>query len=582
MRSTFAGLNTMVRGINANQVSLDTVGHNITNAATTGYSRQSVNLVAAQSQSYPTVNGDARVGSGVESLSITRARNVYADKQYWAETATQNYYSTTQTNYDKVEAIFDDSDKTGIQNALSEFYSALQDLSTGASTASNRTAVVEKATNFVDKVQTAAEQMQSQIKSQYDDLSSAVTQVNSITDQIVELNKNIMTTEANGASANDLRDQRDLLVDKLSKYTSVNVYESSDGMYSVVSNGITLVGGVNRLTLEMSDPINNADYGINDYNIQIKESGINFLPTNGTMKALQDTIAEDKGYIDDLSAISGTFLTTFNNVHQQGAGIDGSDSKLGTSDGPSFGLNFFGDNDTVYQWDDAKQAVKATKLNNIQRTLEPKSGTDPKASVTVNITGGVASTQELKGINIIKELGVNLAIKNDHDKIAARIFKVTENTTSTGANAGTYSAALNGTGDGTNAVNIASVINMEQKNVSNTATVKLNGTAVNTVTGGADTTTERMIGTNSINAYYNAMMSQLGSDSESMDDKADAQDDLIEQITDWRSSTSGVDWNEELSNMIMFQQGYSACSRCLTTMDEMLDRLVNNTGEVGR
>ena len=59
-------------------------------------------------------------------------------------------------------------------------------------------------------------------------------------------------------------------------------------------------------------------------------------------------------------------------------------------------------------------------------------------------------------------------------------------------------------------------------------------------------------------------------------------DDLIQQITNWRSSTAGVDWNEELTNMIKFQTGYSACARCLTTMDEMLDKLINSTGMVGR
>ena len=92
----------------------------------------------------------------------------------------------------------------------------------------------------------------------------------------------------------------------------------------------------------------------------------------------------------------------------------------------------------------------------------------------------------------------------------------------------------------------------------------------------------RSLDKDSVNAYYSAMVAKLGSDSESLDDKADAQDKLILQITNWRSSTSGVDWNEELSNMIKFQQGYSACSRCLTTMDEMLDKLVNSTGMVGR
>ena len=54
------------------------------------------------------------------------------------------------------------------------------------------------------------------------------------------------------------------------------------------------------------------------------------------------------------------------------------------------------------------------------------------------------------------------------------------------------------------------------------------------------------------------------------------------QIEQWRQSTSGVDWNEELTNMLKFQTGYGACSRVLTSMDEMLDKLINGTGMVGR
>ncbi len=77
-------------------------------------------------------------------------------------------------------------------------------------------------------------------------------------------------------------------------------------------------------------------------------------------------------------------------------------------------------------------------------------------------------------------------------------------------------------------------------------------------------------------------MTALGSAAETMDSKVEAQDEVMVQVQEWRQSTAGVNWNEELTNMIMFQQGYSACSRCLTTMDEMLDRLINSTGMVGR
>ena len=552
MRSTFSGLNTMVRGISGNQLSLDTVGHNITNASTSGYSRQSVNLVATRGQSVSSLYGDVLVGTGVDSTSIQRARNTYADKQFWSETATQNYYKTKQTNYDKVEAVFDDSDNTGIQNTLKEFYSSWSSLSTSASTSSNRVSVISKAQSFIDSVKTASKQLQNQITSNYDELSSGITKINNITSQITQLNQNIMTTEANGASANDLRDQRDNLVDDLSKYTNLNVYEDSNGMYSVVSNGISLVNGVNKLTLQMSDPIANSTYGVNDYNIEIKEAGTTFMPTNGILKSLQDTVAEDKTYIDGLANISATMMTTFNTQHQQGAGID---SKA------SSGLNFFGSNEMTYTWDATNNAVVATPTTRTQTS----STTDGVTTYTLTKKQNASGSTSLKGINIINAMTVasELTASDGQNLIAARTTSGTSTTTSSTTTTTFTSSTMNGTADGTNAVNISALFNMDQSNT-------------------VDTTTARAIGEVSINNYYNTMTSKLGSASETMDNKASSQDDLITQITNWRSSTSGVDWNEELTNMIKFQQGYSACSRCLTTMDEMLDKLVNSTGTVGR
>lgn len=581
MRSTFSGLNTMVRGVFSNQLSLDTVGHNITNASTEGYSRQSVNLAATRGQNVSSLYGDVIVGTGVDSVSIQRARNIYADKQFWSETSQQQYYKTCQTNYDKVEAIFNDSDKTGILNSMEEFYKAWQDLSANASTDSNRVAVIEKGNVFTDKLKTATQQMQSQINAQYDDMSSTLTKINDITNQLTKLNQNIMSTEATGASANDLRDKRDLLVDELSGYMNLNVYEDDNGMYTVVSNGVSMVNGINRLTLEMSTPIANSTYGINDYSIQIKESGIAYIPTDGSLKAQLDTIAEDKSYIDKMADMAGFMLTTFNNMHQQGAGIDGSDSSLGTADGPTFGINFFGDNNTVYTWDSDTHSVVATEMQNgtVKRSLAYKESTANGVTTrrpSVKIDGTVAAKTNLDGVNIINALSINTAIAatGGTSLIAARSFTVTQDTDANGAYLDTYSVTANGPKDGTNAVNMSSLFNLEKSNVTTTADISFNGTAISN--------DKRAIDNISLNAYYNSMMSQLGSDSESVDDKADAQDDLINQIVSWRSSTSGVDWNEELTNMIMFQQGYSACSRCLTTMDEMLDKLINSTGMVGR
>ncbi|MBQ3970939.1 MAG: flagellar hook-associated protein FlgK, partial [Selenomonadaceae bacterium] len=122
MRSTFSGLNTLVRGINANQLSQQTVGHNISNADAEGYSRQSVNLAATRGQFQTSVYGEVMVGTGVDSTSLTRARDIYADRQYWSENSTMEYYNSRAKEYDKLEAIFNDTTNEGIQSALEEFY----------------------------------------------------------------------------------------------------------------------------------------------------------------------------------------------------------------------------------------------------------------------------------------------------------------------------------------------------------------------------------------------------------------------------------------------------------------------------
>jgi flagellar hook-associated protein 1 FlgK len=193
----------------------------------------------------------------------------------------------------------------------------------------------------------------------------------------------------------------------------------------------------------------------------------------------------------------------------------------------------------------------------------------------------VDKVEELRGMNVINAMKLNsrLTAPGGTSQVAARTLAVEEQKDNNGKNLGTYDVTINGTADGTNAVNLSSLFNLAKENVSTTASVQYGKN------GGTPSKVDmdiRAVGDISVNAYYNSVMSRLGTHAKSIDTKESAQDDLITQIVNWRSSTSGVDWNEELTNMIMFQKGYSACSRCLTTMDEMLDKLINSTGTVGR
>ena len=127
------------------------------------------------------------------------------------------------------------------------FYKSWVDLSTESSNASNRVNVIEKGKNLADNILTVAQQLQEQIDYNYYYMGMNLDEVSDILDGITKANRLIVSYEANGASANDLRDQRDLLVDRLSGYIPVKVYEDSYGNYQITSGGTTLVNGVDRL-----------------------------------------------------------------------------------------------------------------------------------------------------------------------------------------------------------------------------------------------------------------------------------------------------------------------------------------------
>lgn len=569
MQSTFSGLNTMVNGIYTQRLGLNTVGHNISNSNTEGYSRQTAHAAATPSSEVYTLAGASQVGNGSTVTSVIRARDIYADRQYWKENSTDGYYNGKANNYAKIESIFNDSDNSGVQDAMEKFYQAWQDCSTTASSDTSRQNVINAGQNFAQSLQIAAKQTKEQIDSLYDDISLSVVKMNRLMGQVVELNKNIAGIEATGAHANDLRDQRDLIVDQLTSMTDITVYESANGMYTLVSNGTTLVNGITKVDLEMSAPKNNTTYSLSDYDIMIKQTGTVYTPGNGELKAQFEAVAEDKGYIDQVANMAAFMFTTMNDQHKAGYGIDGSKDKpfgnANPKDNATTGLNFYGESDKIFEWD-----AKNGKLDVYNKK---KDGTKDNAS-----------KESLSGMQILEILTVNseLTATDGHKKLATRsgerdtdgklLYQTAAGGTTTDvtqakkdANGNPLPVDVNGTGDGSNAVWIAALFNCERDKTS----PEVNGT-------------DRLIGNGSLYSYYNTSMTTMGSDASNMNGRVKFQSGVMDQVENLRSSTNGVNWDEELSNMITFQQGYSACSRCLSAMDECLDKLINGTGTVGR
>ena len=585
MRATFAGLNTMVRGIMANQLSLDTTGHNITNAGTEGYSRQVVTLATTYAEERPSLHGTVIVGTGVDALAVNRARNVYADIQYRNENPTQQYYKTLSVNYDKLETIFNDSQNLGIEEAINKFYQTWVDVSTMASNSASRTQVIEQGRELSDRIQSATAELQEQIRSEYKDIDSELKQIDDLLEGIRAFNNQILSQEVTGAQANDIRDRRDLLVDQLSDYLNIDVHENEFGAYQINSGGITLVNAQARAHLVMSDGVSSStygvDYGVTDYNIKIKESDIVFVPQNGIIKARLDAIAENKDYIDKLANIASFMLSTFNDQHKQGWDLDGHSKTDFSGNTVPDTINFFGQTDLKYEY----RYDPDTKTNYLYRY---------DSGNPTSTTGG----ELLSGVRIIDALEVNVKFsenRGDRYIAAATSKEYVENA----AGSGSWQdiAWNNRTGDGTNAVYMSELFNIPMETILSDdkanalvyANALLRDKDGNYLDEDGNVTTDpnkyvyaTPMTKLSINAYYEQSMSYLGINAYSVDVNYEAMQNVITQIQNWRDSMAGVDWNEELTKMIQFQKGFGSCSRCLNAMDEMLDRLVNSTGVVGR
>lgn len=631
MRSTFAGLNTVVRGIYANQVSLDTVGHNVTNAGTDGYSRQQVGLVSSRPENIYGGNGMVQVGTGVTVQSVTRVRDSFLDQRYWKENSSLGYGDSVNSYLGKIEGVFTEPSDTGIQTVLDKFWQAIQTVGANASDPGSRTALRQRGVEMVGAIKQAETQLTDMVGDMNSVLDIKVNKINQISSEMLSLNKQIMSAEATGSMSNDLRDRRDNLVDQLSTLTKVSVYEDKGGSYIVQIPGIMLVNGERTTTLKTAADDQAAltkEYGLQVLKVETAETPpqtVNFTggEIGGLLEARDSEEQGIKAYLDNINDLAKSLLTDFNQIHREGYGLDN-----------STGVNFFGDGAKSYTNANGADASVLTSGNTWLSELkvndalfDPVNGGDKIAAKTLagnvsvtqsNTAGGAGSLSNIvfpsgsaatkilvrvtgvdasnggrvseaqvsldggtnwgapvslttSGADSFIDLttsggvAVRLTIKADADNQGP--------TTATPPVYNTYTVQLpQGNAAGDNAVRLAQFLKVGAKDPSVTKGSAVMGEAAY----------KAALADKAYEAYYNSMTGALGVQKQSSQRLTDNQQSLVDQVDGWRESNSGVNMDEELSNMIKFQKGYNSAARILTAMDEMLDKLINSTGVVGR
>ncbi len=243
MASTFFGLNIARSGMSTYYAGLNTTGHNIANAKTEGYTRQTVEQRAKEALSLKTSYG--MVGGGVEAYDITSSRDEYYDYKYRKNHSVYGRYETLSHYMKNVEESLYSIDETsgGISNSLDSFFKCITSLTENVPDTTIRSQVTgyaESMMGFVREVSDSLLQTQRELNSEID---SAIDKINAFAKEIAALTKQINTLEVYGSKANDLRDERARVVDELSALIDVEVVEQAPADGNGINQFLVFVGG---------------------------------------------------------------------------------------------------------------------------------------------------------------------------------------------------------------------------------------------------------------------------------------------------------------------------------------------------
>lgn len=531
MTSTFHSIETARRSLFTQTAALNTTGHNIANANTEGYTRQRVNMKAASPiEAYGFSNSTVagQLGTGVEFTSIERIREQFLDDQYRGENSAYGNWTLQADTLSKLEAIVNEPSDTGIRTVLDNFWKSWSDLSKNPEDPTARKIVVQTAQSLTD----AMNYMSTQLNNLDRDLTSNIEvkgkEIQGYLTSIADLNKSITKIEGMGDQANDLRDQRDLMADKLSKIANISVVETDAG-YNISLGGQSLVeGGVVTANVD-SAFLNNA------YTAGTLKGGEAY----GMIFSSKTYVADYKKQLDDMAntiAVGNVEITVPAGSNLPEGTVLTNDAKITQADGTVVTLaagQAMPKGAKVYE--DVKTVVKG--LNGLHSLGYAMDGSSGRSFFTSN-DGGTITAGNIK---------LNTEIANN-----VNLF----------------------------ATSLRTTVDADGK----TQVVKGNNTLALLLTNLKDSKFTTADGTISSTAggLLGSMVGQLGIQSQEATRQTDNADYLVEQVSSRRQSVSGVSLDEEMSNMLVFQHAYSAAARFMTTFDELLDKLINSTGTVGR
>lgn len=614
MGSTFFGLNIGTTGLYTYQGQLNVTSHNIANTGTDGYSRQQVIQKAGDALSVHGTHG--MVGVGVDITDIVQVRDLYYDIKYRDNNSIAGEYASKYHYTTEVENFFNELNLEGFHSTFNSFYDSMQELSKNSSSLDTRTQVnnyAKSMTEFFNQLSTSVQSVQEEANFE---IKNQVDKINSLAEQISTVSKQINMIEVSGQKANDLRDQRNLLVDQLSNIASVSVSETQVGDASGVNNYIvkldnhTLVDTTYCNALKVvprEDKLNMNDIdGLYDIQWTTGQDFNALSPTlGGTLKALIEVrdgnnneilsgtgvtgvttpaganlIGSTKLVINNASVndinklnISGSGVITVKNREYEYTGFtavkDPATGNFTYTFDLSTPLTATAEGEQVRIGDSINYKgipYYMSKLNEFVRTYSAKFNAVHNTGVDLN---GQQGLDYFNGSNIVT--GQNYTLEENPSVISSYM------TPYVGADGKTYSGSYYHV-TASNFTVTSDIMNDSKKFATSTSItqgVEGNDVTLKLIALKSDTS---MFKQGQPASFIQTLFDEIGVDTGKAKSFSDSQENILSSISNQRLSVSGVDQDEEAMNLVKYQHAYNLSAKVISVMDEILDKLINNMG----
>jgi len=556
LRPTFLSFETAKRAINVSQLGLDTVGHNISNVNTPGYTRQRVDQLSLSLNGVSTkykvhgANGQSP-GLGVLYNGTSQIRDSYLDTRYRNEASTYGELAVKAAGLQELESI-DEISADGLNAKMLDFINELTKYASGASDVEIAAAVRNMAKQVTQVMNKASAELENILNNQKEDLRISITDdINTTLESIAYLNERIRQEHMTGNPANELMDDRNLLIDKLSEFVNIKVVNTPEK----ISGDLT----ISRLSIVMVDSttspaseftlVDNKEYNALGMRENADGTVSIDLLEGYTMSPLKKDITGAvtkgavKGYIDI---------------------INGSGDFAGRGDNSFRGVPYYMNMLDTYAATFAKYMNECNSITAADAAAANSPFVkeyDPK-NLFVSSDGGNITAKNIR-----------LSQEWESESTFLTTSKMAPSTADPEPVLKDGKPVYDDQGnqvfkDNANADNINKFVNMLKGDMT-FASVNRDNERIVLYTGGAS-------------EYMTSLMSTRGLDYSLNNTLLLASDKVISGHADSRDAISAVSVDEEAINMMTYQNYYNAAVRYMTTLDEALNQIISGMGLVGR